>query len=1607
MPLSPHLTLGNDYLTPFYADQILPGDVKDQRAEWDHQLTEETNPHRARLGRLATAYFRQRADAANNDAAGLTEAARLLLDALGYPTGQPGGPADEPVTFHTETGMWDLPVRTLVKDGNGDPVLVAIATDTFTTDPQALLGDDMPLAAPGHPHADPTGTLDDAATPADAIAKVFAATNKPRFVLVCGGGSAALVDYHRYHDGKWLGVDLDGILGANDNRPGGDLDQFAYLFSIDATRPTDGTPLLDVAADASNKQAVGVSASLRDAVRSGVEAIANEVVHDMRYRQKTSVFGATDPADELDAVDLARQAIRWMYRLVVLLYAEARPGIGILPTDDPVYTAGYGLERLRDLALVDTRSPEALDGTHFQESLDLLFRLVNNGHTHKGTDEGFNFGDADTSHIGLEFDALRSRLFGPESCPLIDKAQLRDRVLQQVIAGLCYAPDDKGNGRQTVSYANLEINQLGAVYEGLMAYTGFFATAEKGLYEISARTKDDKADGVSRSADPSRGTWVIPVEEADGYPDNVFVTTTDPITGKTQRVRHRKGAFVFRLAGRDRKRSASFYTPSVLTEFTVRHAIDEWRAANPEATSADVLNLTVLEPALGSGAFANEAVDQLAKLYLDMRQAETGETVPTEDRQVEIRRLRAHFAINQTYGVDLNDTAVELAEVGLWLNAMHPGLAAPSLTARLRRGNSLIGARRATYTVDRAAKQPWKKVKGVGPLAPDYQHPHDTPFGAVTGIHHFLLPGEGWGAAAKTGKTIVRELAPDWADTVWKWRSKIHAKPTKTQIQRARSLAIAVERAWATAAAQVTRHLQAQNRPIDIWNPPDVFTPPKQGATSAVGETVGWLDRPTGAYRRLRRVMDDWCALWMIGPDDGTDLPTLDEWFDCIEHLIGSDAFGDGTLLAALPDTTDELAELPFGNGSIEDADQQWPWLKVCADIAGRKAAQFFHWDLDYAPVIAAGGFDLQAGNPPWVRPRWDEPEALSEHDPWWGITDLSKAKKAIRAARRDETLAVPAAAVGVASEGAENLGVNALLGAASREPDLEGVQTNLYMNFMTGVWLRTAPTGTIGLVHPESHFIDPKAGELRAAAYTRLRRHWGFINEDQLFEDVDHHTDFGVHVYGRTTGKVGFRQAVSILQPATVDGSMQHDGEGETPGVKFPTGGWDRRPHAARIVTITDGTLTDWVRLFDPPGTPARQSRLLRPLTTADVATLRALAEQPVRLADHTRHWTRGFDEDKLKSEGTGVWDTRTPDALNEVILQGPHILNATPFGQTCREIVRHNLDYDPIDLEALPANFIWRTNYQPAVNQAQYRTRAQKWDGEPFFDQVREAHREYVGAGSRRTLQAVLLPPGPAHVNAVVSIALPNPVATTALAGLMASLPYDYLIKTPGTTHINESAFDPLPVPDMPEGLATQLVHRTLRLNCLTEAYAAHWADLHRPDWDNTIRSTGRFLNPATAQWTTGTPALNAFDRWGLLCDLDAIAAVALGVTEDQLVAMYRSTFAVLRMYEHEMVFDSEGRQITKKHQAWTAKQQAFEDALKESNKKTGRGKQQDKLWDRVVAYLDGDTEVDLDYLVAPFRRADRELAMRTAFRYFAPLGGREDLIGSEPLGEWEVWG
>ena len=210
--------------------------------------------------------------------------------------------------------------------------------------------------------------------------------------------------------------------------------------------------------------------------------------------------------------------------------------------------------------------------------------------------------------------------------------------------------------------------------------------------------------------------------------------------------------------------------------------------------------------------------------------------------------------------MDLNATAVELAEISLWLDTMVSGLQAPWFGLRLRRGNSLIGARRAVYTRAQVNDKSWLKATPTDvPLTGMVEDMADGVTARQTGgrIHHFLLPASGWGSAVEAKE--ARDLAPEAAAALKEWRTVDH-RQAEPQAGRRAGRAGPPGRVAVAADAAATPDRRGR----------------RPGATSRCGagtsqehtqavtreQIEATLDDPNGAYQRLRRVMDAWAALW-------------------------------------------------------------------------------------------------------------------------------------------------------------------------------------------------------------------------------------------------------------------------------------------------------------------------------------------------------------------------------------------------------------------------------------------------------------------------------------------------------------------------------------------------------------------------------------------------------------------------------------------------------------------------------------------------------------------------------------------------------------------------
>jgi len=390
-------------------------------------------------------------------------------------------------------------------------------------------------------------------------------------------------------------------------------------------------------------------------------------------------------------------------RLVFLLYAAERD---MLPEDETFlrYYSLAGLyERLREDAALFPDTMDQRYGAWAQ--LLVLFRMVH---------DGAQAGD-------MQLPKRHGVLFDPDRFPFLEgrtpegARQTQDRIEAPLVPdGTIYRVLEKllVLDGERISYRALDVAHIGSVYETMMGFRLETATgcsvAIKAQKKQGAPTTVDLEVLLGESA-TRREKWIQDRTDRK-LTDNVRKVV---VASKTLEDLHAallpvidipatpdlvpRGAMVLQPS-EERRRSGSHYTPRELTEPIVRTTLEPILARLRGTDSrpprpAQILDLKVCDPAMGSGAFLVEACRQLGKALIQAWQAH-GETpaIPAdEDEVVFARRLIAQRCL---YGVDRNPVAVDLAKVSLWLVTLAKDHSLTFIDHALRHGDSLVGLTR-------------------------------------------------------------------------------------------------------------------------------------------------------------------------------------------------------------------------------------------------------------------------------------------------------------------------------------------------------------------------------------------------------------------------------------------------------------------------------------------------------------------------------------------------------------------------------------------------------------------------------------------------------------------------------------------------------------------------------------------------------------------------------------------------------------------------------------------------------------------------------------------------------------------------------------------------
>lgn len=1371
-----------------------------------------------------------------------------------------------------------------------------------------------------------------------AITQVFLMPEdrRPRYVLMLAGNTVFLFDQDKWARGSYLQFSLDDLYFQAQIKNYRLHYALFHLLCCKETLASDGqTVLMDTLIEESYKNAYEVTKDLKEGVIFAVETLANEALYYMKhivnkpFGKKVVAEDGTITYDETDddfEAEVKDDCLTIVYRLLFLFYAESREELEILPVGDEVYKLGYSLESLRDLEMMRLNSQSSRDGYFFDESIHHLFDLLSDGH---------NATISMNNNKSFRVRPIDSPLFNDKNLHHLGDVKIRNVKWQEIIKALSLSKKKSYCGR--ISYANLGVNQLGSVYESLLAFRGFYA-------------EEDYIE-VHKANDPSDGTFLVPYSRMSDFDISEVLCNQDGTPAILP-----KGTFVYRLNGRDRQKSASYYTPEVLTRSTVKYTlktiIDEVRENKRKAT--ELLELKILEPAMGAAAFQNEVINQLSEAYLIHQQRQLREEgkqnwrIQPDKYRDELQKVKAYIATHNVYGVDLNPTAIELGKLSLWLNVIHKDMETPFFANRLAVGNAVIGAWLKVYSksdvygiYERIGSKPkqnkwWEKA------------PHKVKFysnrvnRSVNDVYHFLLPD-----ANMLGVRSIKEQKKEYPTAFTRmtnilkdWTAPITDVDFKT-LQRLSGKIDVLLKEYFTDQISIDKYT---NNRKDVWDgvaystQESLFKEADQIETYArKQELFDTRYRHDNAYRKLKLVMDYWCSLWFWEYKDADALPTRQEFWGDIEALLDVDNAKLDTKTRQALERAGKVSEPTVEYGRITEDESQIiartqeelltashanlslfaddePLRLRIADELGKRY-HFFHPMLEFIEVFwLRDGFDIICGNPPWLKLEFDEKGIISEKYPEVAIRNIGSADVHTNINRYltdEKQVAI------YLSEQREYACQSAFMSAYANYPLLQKQKNDFYKSILTNGFDEISDKGYMGLLHPETVYDDTNAQTLRREVYHRLLFHFQYQNELKLFSEVHNETLFGAQIYRRYENEINFLSIHNLFHPNTIDGCFTHDGHGRCGGIK-ENDNWNISAHANRIVVFTEKELKILADTFEA-GSDWESAKLVSTHARDVLEILAKISYFPERVKDFSPLIEYGFDETMNMKKGIIARSTKFP-ILNkyEMIYSGPQIYVSNPLYKTPRSVCNTNRSYDNVDLACIDSSFLSRTNYIPLINKEDFISiftgfnnkcsKSGKW-----MDLYRLGFRKMLSQAGERTLVGTIIPPYSSHINGIVSITFEKLEHLVEFAALTSSLILDFYLKTLGSGNLYETHLKAFPL-GISSKFKVPLILRGILLNSVTNSYSDLWEECWREEyakeqWSITDKRLKPF-NTLKSTWEWATPLRNYFERRQALVEIDIIAAMALGLSLEDLEMIYNIQFPVLQQNENDTWYDAEGK-------------------------------------------------------------------------------------------------
>ncbi len=1491
----------NEYYTNHYFTSIFKDNADDTISAWRQRSKEEETVlpwNRFRDTRRQYNLIREDYRRLKNQEQSkplIQGMAGLYLDALGYGETNSvlASVADGIIVpvFHEETRS------------NGAPLMWAFLSVSEEMDDDILNGHIFARSADDEDMGATIEMRND-----DILAKLFfAGEEAPRFIILIGIDQIALIDRNKWNEKRYLQFSLDDIFSRHEEST---FMALTVLLHKESLCPADGAAcLLDSLDENSHKHSAGVSDALKYALRECIEILGNEVIYDMKTRQ-----GINLEEHPVDAGELTLECLRYMYRFLFMLFIEARPELGYAPMKSQTYVQGYSLEGLRDVcARVKEESETVSEGYYICDTITELFKMIYDGYP-VNLDEYKKATAMDSLHDVFTVEALKAHIFDPEYTKMITKAKLRNSAMLRIVDLMSISrPKGSRERKGRISYSALGINQMGAVYEALLSYRGFIA--QETLFEVK-RAGDD--------FDELNVGYFIPEKELDNYTqeERVRENKNDP---KSPLRKYEKGTFIYRLAGREREKSASYYTPEVLTKCLVKYALKELLEGK---TADEILNLTICEPAMGSAAFLNEAINQIAEAYLNKKQEELGEQIAFNERFEKLQQVKMYIADRNVYGVDLNPIAVELAEVSLWLNTIYKGAYVPWFGTQLVCGNSLIGARRQVYYTTKLENGKWYEE------APDRIMPGEKRkrTGVSSRVYHFLLGDPGM--SNYTDK-VIKGLEPENIKKINEWRKDFTRRYTEDDIKTLLNLSDIIDKLWERTVDLRKKIEKATGEPFSVYGHEEV----EEGMHTTIREKDEIYKREfksermnnAGPYARLKAAMDYWCALWFWPIDKADLLPTRQIFFMEMYMILQGAVNTSLTKSSGQYSFLDDSGQMQFnedgkvklqtqgiqsvldftalysdlGEVNLDDLRIRNERFRIADQIA--KEQKFHHWELEFADIFEEkGGFDLVIGNPPWIKVTWNEADVLSEKYPEIIVKNLSSSKVATR---RNKYLLDEEMRGLYISEASTTSATLNYYNAAGNYAVLAGGQTDLFKCFLPTAWMLLHENGVGGYIHPEGVYEEQNAGLLRSEIYKRLVYHFQFQNEKYIFP-IAHSKTFSINIFANRKKEIKFINVNNLYAVSSIEGCFNN-----TNPINYckkdEAGNWNLATNIHRALTISEEELKVFTKIYGAE--KILYTRLPVIHTDSLLEVLKCFTGEYEKINGNDFFGSEMWHETYAVSDGIIMSYDGEINEAKKCVLSGPNVGEANMYAKQPRVNCSSKGDYDNIALEDVVSGIrsVPRVKYIPC-DIKKYNDNIPLCEGVPFDASYRLVFRKMLSKSSELNLKCTIIPPDVGFVHSLVGYSFKDIKKMVYLSGLLNSIVFIYLINSTGKMNFTSNTISIVPIPDT--DYSDFIIMRGLRLNALSSLYSGLWEKILSEKMLDDMWAINspliRDKYELSKEWTTESPIYRDFERYIAMIELDVLSAKSIGMTLDQLCDLYKINYPNMAENEANTWYDQNGR-------------------------------------------------------------------------------------------------